>query len=240
MGALKSASLATGKREVYYPESDGKPMAETDLHRDEMFDLIARLQGRYADAPDVYVSGNLLLYYQEGDPRAAVAPDVFVVQGVPKGQRRIYKLWLEGVPPAVVIEVTSRKTKGEDRRTKRALYARLGVAEYFMYDPEAEYLSPPLQGLRLIAGMYQPQVPLADGSLRSERLELDLRLVAGRLELYDVATGARVPRLAERVEAERRRAEAERRRAAAERDRADAAEAELARLRDLVRRMSPG
>ncbi len=69
MGALKSASLATGKRQVYYPESDGKPMAETDLHRDEMFDLIARLQTRYADAPDVYVSGNLLGTDKEGDPR---------------------------------------------------------------------------------------------------------------------------------------------------------------------------
>ncbi len=271
MGALKSASLATGRREVYYPESDGKPMAETDLHRDEMFDLIARLQTRYADAPDVYVSGNLLLYYKEGDPRAAVAPDVFVVQGVPKGQRRIYKLWLEGVPPAVVIEVTSRKTKGEDRRTKRALYARLGVAEYFMYDPEAEYLSPPLQGHRLVAGTYQPLDPDEVGTLRSKRLRLDLRLEAGRLELYDGSTGARLPRLAEQAKAERQRAEHERRRAEeerqraesahrraeeeqrraeeaqqradeerqraeSERQRADAAEAELARLRDLLRR----
>ncbi len=135
MGAMKSASLATGTRVVYYPESDGKPMAESDLHRDEMLDLIARLQARYADAPDVYVSGNLLLYYKEGDPRAAVAPDVFVVQGVPKGLRRIYKLWQEGVPPAVVIEVTSRKTRQEDLLTKRALYAHLGVTEYFCTIP---------------------------------------------------------------------------------------------------------
>ena len=65
-----------------YPESDGRPMAETDLHRAEMTDLIAMLEARYADRADVYVSGNLLLYYRQGDPRAAVAPDVFVVFGV--------------------------------------------------------------------------------------------------------------------------------------------------------------
>lgn len=229
MGAMKSTGLASGAAEIYYPESDGKPMAETDLHRDEMFDLIAMLQARYADAPDVYVSGNLLLYYQEGNPRAAVAPDVFVVFGVPKGRRRVYRLWAEGVPPAVIVEVTSRKTKGEDVRTKMALYARLGVAEYFMYDPETEYLRPPLQGFRLVGGTYAQEPPDASGALRSQRLGLDLRLVDGLLAVFDAATGERLPRLAERAavtarfEARAERAEAEnaRLRAELERERAD-------------------
>ena len=85
--------------EVYYPESDGQPMAETDVHRDLMLDLIAMLREYFRDDPHVYISGNLFLYYQEGDPRRVVAPDVFVVKGIPGHQRRIYKLWEEGSPP---------------------------------------------------------------------------------------------------------------------------------------------
>lgn len=53
---------------------------------------------RYADVPDVYVWGNLFLYYREGDPRACVAPDVFLIRGVGKRKenpRRTYKLWEE-------------------------------------------------------------------------------------------------------------------------------------------------
>jgi len=199
MSVTKSAGLATGTAEIDYPESDGKPMAETDLHRDEMFDLIDMLKARYAEASDVYVSGNLFVYYQEGNPKAAVAPDVFVVFGVPKGRRRIYKLWAEGVPPAVVIEVSSRKTRREDVRTKMALFARLGVGEYYLYDPEADYLRPPLQGFRLVGGEYALTASDANGALRSPRLGLDMRLEDGQLALYDAATGARLLRGAERV-----------------------------------------
>lgn len=208
MGAMRSPQPATSPAEVYYPESDGQPMAETDIHWQEMADLTLRLKGRYEAAPDVYVASNLFVYYVEGDPRAAVAPDVFVVFGVPPGPRRVYKLWAEGVPPAVVIEVTSRKTKGEDLRTKKALYARLGVAEYVLYDPEADYLHPPLQAFRLAGDAYLPLVAGTGGSFRSAQLGLDLRLVDGRLELFDAATGERLLRPSEQAaEVARLRAE---------------------------------
>jgi Uma2 family endonuclease len=234
MGALKTQAVATGKREIVYPESDGKPMAETDVHRDEMADLIAMLKERYAGADDVYVSGNLLLYYEEGNPRACVAPDVIVVFGVPGGRRRTYKLWLERVPPTVVIEVTSRKTKREDLRTKRELYAQLGVAEYYLYDPTAEYLYPPLQGFQLARDEYA-ELPRAEGGgYHSPHLGLALGLVGGRLTLIDVVTGTRLLRPAEQsaalVQAEAL-ALMERERADLQRQRAEAAEAELALLR---------
>lgn len=91
--------------DVVYPETDGEPMAETDTHRDLMAEaLIYPLKEYFRDQPDVYVSGNLLLYYEEGNPRASVAPDVFVVFGIPKGKRRIYKLWEEEKAPDVVVE----------------------------------------------------------------------------------------------------------------------------------------
>ena len=96
--------------DIEYPETDGKPMAETDVHRQLLTDLIFTLTNFFRDEPDVYVSGDLLLYYVEGDPKKRVAPDVFVVRGVSKRQRRIYKLWEEGRPPDVVIELSSRQT----------------------------------------------------------------------------------------------------------------------------------
>lgn len=225
MGAIKTTGLV--RAEVYYPESDGKPMAETDLHRDEMADLIAMLKTRYAAANDVYVSGNLLLYYEEGNPRAAVAPDVFVVLGVPKGRRRTYKLWEERVPPALVIEVSSRKTRKEDLQTKRVLYARLGVSEYYLYDPEADYLRPALQGFRLADDLYEPMPTDTGGAIHSIALGLNLILISGQLELVETASGQRLLRPNE-VEDARSGAEA---RAEAAETRAAAAEAELARLR---------
>lgn len=227
MGAMKVPGLSTGRREIHYPESDGKPMAETDWHWQATVELTMMLKAHYADAPDVYVASDLLIYTQEGNPRAAVAPDVFVVFGVPKGPRRIYKLWEEHAAPAVVFELTSRKTRREDLVTKRAQYARLGVAEYFLFDPEADYLLPPLQGLRLEGGKYVAMATAPDGTLRCEALGIDLRADGSRLMLRDVATGERLPwideRDAARVAAEVRLAEAEAETAALR--------AELARLR---------
>jgi hypothetical protein len=80
------------QHDVEYPNSGGQPMAESDLHRKEMVDLIEALTRRYQDVSDAYVSGNLLLYYLQGDPLSVVAPDVFLVKGIPKGDRRNYKL----------------------------------------------------------------------------------------------------------------------------------------------------
>ncbi len=142
-------------QQVDYPESDGKPIAETDVHRQAIFDTIVTLSDFFRDRPDVYVTGNLLLYYEAGNPAAAVAPDVFVVFGVAKHLRRTYKVWEEGRAPAVVIEFTSRATALEDQGNKRVLYAWLGVSEYFLCDPLAEYLAPPLQGFRLAEGEYR-------------------------------------------------------------------------------------
>ena len=236
---------------VAYPESDGQPVAETDVHRTLMFELIGMLQAFFRDDPHVYISGNLFLYYQEGDPRQVVAPDVFVVQGVRNRQRRIYKLWEEGVVPAVVFELTSRSTRGEDLRSKYDLYARLGVTEYFLFDPLGEYLRPPCRGYRLRQGRYRPLVAAEDGSLGSAVLRLALHPRGEQLRLYDPATQRWLPTpqeetMARRAAEERAGVEADARRVAEQRagveadarrvaeSQVAAAEAELARLRALL------
>ena len=135
--------ITTAVQPIHYPERDGKPMAETDVHIDVLIYLREALRDYFRNKPQVYVAGNMLLYYEEGNPSACVAPDVFVVQGVAKGERRTYKVWEEGQSQTVVFEITSRGSRLEDLGTKRALYAMLGVQEYFLYDPLGEYLRPP-------------------------------------------------------------------------------------------------
>jgi Uma2 family endonuclease len=175
--------------DIFYPESDGQPMGESDLHRAEMSDLIDALQDRFRDAVDVYVSGNLFFYYEKGNPKAVICPDVFVVHGVPSRPRPIYKLWEEGRVPSMVIEVTSSSTRGEDLRTKKDRYERLGVEEYLLFDLLGDYLEPRLQGHRLSGGKYQPMRPAADGSLESRTTGLILRPEEKHLRLVDAATG---------------------------------------------------
>ena len=179
---------------IHYPSSDGKPMAENDAQRDAIMYGIGALARHFRDRRDVYVSGDLLIYYEKGNPRVSIAPDVFVVFGVEKRRRPNYKLWEEGRAPAFVLEVASPSTWREDVGRKRSVYARLGVREYWQYDPLGEHLPARLQGERLTPSGYERQ-PVATGldgtlTLRSETLGLELRAVPGReMRFRDPATG---------------------------------------------------
>lgn len=210
------------RAEIEYPESDGLPMAETDTHIGEMMDIILAIKEHYRDNPRVYVAGNLLIYYEEGNPGASVAPDVFAVYGISKHKRRTYKIWEEGKAPDVVIEITSTKTRRQDREEKRLLYESLGVSEFFMFDPLGDYLKPPLLGFRLAGEYYTPLKPEPFGRggwrLRSEVLNLELRAEGDHLRLFDPDAGsyllspaeeAKARRVAE-VEVERLKAELQR------------------------------
>jgi Uma2 family endonuclease len=193
--------------DTYYPESDGLPMGETETHRDEIYYLIDAFRERFEDQADVYVGGNLFLYFQQGDPSAVLCPDVMVIQGVPKLPKRdIYKLWEEGEVPCLAIEVTSRSTRRGDLEPKKGRYERLGVEEYFLYDPLLE--GPPLQGFRLVDGRYQPAALEPDGSLVSHTTGVTLRMEGREVRAVDTATGRPLRRLAE-IKAQNRAAEAE-------------------------------
>lgn len=197
MSTLETRSHA---RRVVYPESDGKPMGETDLHRRLMTDLIFALKWFLTNVR-AYVAGNLLIYFEEGNPKASVAPDVFVVFGVEPGDRRTFRVWDEGGRlPDVVIELTSRKTRKADETIKPTLYARLGVREYILFDPYGDWLRPRLQGYRLVDGTYQP---MREFPLHSDVLGLDLRIDENVLRLYNPKTGERLPTSDEEVLARR-------------------------------------
>lgn len=229
---------------IDYPSADGLPMAESDFQRKPLIYAVDVLGIYFEDRTDIYVSGNLFIYYEEGNPEAVVAPDVFVVMGSPKRDRSSYMLWQEPKAPDFVLEITSRRTRSADQGPKRGIYAFLGVQEYWQYDPTGDYLEPALQGLRLIDHNYHPlpptYLPHETLSLHSEVLGLDLRLEHGRLAFYDLATGRKLLSHQETEQARReaeqaqREAEERMRQEVSARQAAEARVAELeARLRSL-------
>ena len=86
--------------------------------------LVVKLGGRLVTAP-------LDVFFQGANP---VQPDIVVL--LPDSQAQSHCA-ASRVPPDLLIEVLSPSNRGHDLLTKRALYARAGVREYWLVDPEA-------------------------------------------------------------------------------------------------------
>jgi Uma2 family endonuclease len=218
------------RKYIDYPESDGQPMGETDLHRKLMSHLIEMLESFFASQANIYVSGNLMCYYEENNPSKSISPDVFVVRGVAKHERRIYKFWEEPAPN-FVLEISSRKTRKEDLGKKKDLYAWLGVREYFVFDPEYK-LQPPLRAFRL-RGQELIEEIISQNRVISHELNLELVNDSITLRLWNPVTREFLRTPAEsyaQAEAETKRAQMEAARAQAEADRADRLAAKLREL----------
>ena len=167
-------------------------MADNSWQAETMTDLASVLRHRYKKQGDVFVGIDLLVYYEEGNRAARLAPDVMVVLGVPAGRRMSYKIWEEGKPPDFVMEVASPRTSARDAADKLRTYERMGVREYWMYDPMGGLHEPRLQAHALVGDRYvrcmavdRPEARLA---IASEVLGLELRFDGERLRLWDVAT----------------------------------------------------
>jgi Uma2 family endonuclease len=200
-----TASVEFPLVQIKYPDGDGQPMAESDEAREYLLYAVKVLGYFFQNRPDVYVSGNLFIYYEEGHPEAVVAPDVFVVFGVENCPRRSYKTWENGGKgPDFVLEITSKSTRSQDQGAKKGIYAFLGVHEYFQYDPTGDYLKPQLQGFRLVKGNYfaiaPATVPMIASAphaetafcLTSDVLGLEVRLEEGEMRFYEPTTGKRL------------------------------------------------
>ncbi|MEQ9668886.1 Uma2 family endonuclease [Coleofasciculus sp. G2-EDA-02] len=225
-----SMSLSTSVP-IIYPESDGQPLADNTIQ----FRLIVTIQGGidalFIDNPNVFVAGDLFWYPVEGEPWIRQAPDVMVVMGRPKGDRRSYKQWEEeNIPPQVVFEIVSKSnTRQELEGAKRRFYERYGVEEYYLFNPAKGIL----KGWRRDreVELLQP-IPQMLGWV-SPRLGIRFEVVEGELQLYR-PDGERFVTYLEsieyrelerqRAEQERQRAEQEQQRAEQERQRAEQAE----------------
>jgi Uma2 family endonuclease len=176
-------------------------MAETTIHVQAIILLLQALEDFFSSAADVFVAADLFWYWEEGNPNAHRAPDVMVVKGVDKRERRSFFSWREhNAIPCATFEMASENTWRENLYDKRHLYARLGVPEYFLFDPEAQYLRPALKGFRRNEqGVYVSLDPDAEDRLKSEQLGLYLRAEGAMLRLIDAATGQAVLTRNERI-----------------------------------------
>ena len=242
MSALPQLPALPMRDHTFYPDSDGQPMGETPIHIRNIRYTVEPLENWFADDPEVYIGANMFLYYVQGNPRKHVSPDLFVVKGVPrvtKPGRRSYRTWEEaGKGPDAVIEFTSKSTKREDTVTKFKLYRdTLRVREYFLFDPELDYLDPSLQGYRLAGGRYL-QIKPVDGRLPSEVLGLHLEPEGELVRFVNPATRQRLP-IPPEVQEALERSEAERRSAEEGKRAADAQIARLTRELEALRRQVP-
>jgi Uma2 family endonuclease len=195
------------RKEIFYPESDGKPLGETDYHIQTISYLYQALDAHFADVADVKILADIMFYYVEGNLSKVFSPDVAVVKGVGKHPRRTYKLWEEGQFPQVVFEISSRSTWGEDLNKKWLLYQQFGVKEYYIFDPEYDYLPEPLVAYRLKKGELK-KVVVKRNKIFSEELGLEIVDTGEGLRLFDPKTKEFIGTLADEYAA-RLKAEAE-------------------------------
>ena len=234
---------------IFYPETDGEPMAATDRHRKEMMRTLYTFDGHFQPKLDVYVSGDIFMYYVKGEPGAVISPDVLISFGLDKKDRRTYKVWEEGKVPEFVMEFSSAKTYDNDLTIKKETYESLGIADYFLFDVEHLYLPAPLMGFSLVDGRYMRiSESSVDGGLHAASLNLDFHVREEGLGIYDPVAGkwlqtpteiqaARADREAARADREADARQEEAARAENAEARAENAEAEAAQLREQLARL---
>ena len=259
-----STPLRTRWDQDLYPDDDGEPMSDNTVQFRWIVLIKEGLEFLFRNRPDVFVAGDLLWYYEEGNPKARIAPDAMVVFGRPKIDRGSYRQWQEeGVAPQVVFEVLSPGNRGAEMARKFRAYDELGVAEYYVYDPDEgllqgwlrregrlreiidlnDWVSPRL-GIRFIPGEGPESLRIhhPDGSPFQTALEMQETAAAERERAEaaerQVQTAERQARTAERqAQTAEQRAQAERlEKEAAERQaqaERERAERFAARLREL-------
>jgi Uma2 family endonuclease len=221
--------------DIFYPSSDGEPLAESYDHlyviMTTLAMLLAHLKGQQAT-----VLADQFLYYAQGFPRLRVAPDVMVIFDVEPGGRDNYKIWEEGRVPSVIFEMTSPGTQRKDDVEKKHLYESLGVTEYWQFDPRGEWIPDKLRGYRLQGDEEPVYVSISDNL--SQVLQLRFVVEGKIIAFYRLDDGVKLLPLAElnialeqqveqteeasqRAEEASQRAEAESQRAEAESQRAD-------------------
>ena len=154
--------------------------------------------------PDVNIGSGGFQFWFPQCPNAVATPDLFVAFGVKVAvfPSVSYNIW-DDKPPDLALEVGSRHKDhfgiDDDINFKPALYAQLGIGEYWRFDSTGGgYYGYALAGHILVNGAYQP-IPLTtepDGMVWGYSPALDLSLCANfaewgdRLRFYDSKAGA--------------------------------------------------
>lgn len=159
--------------EIYYPETDESIMPEGILHFLLSVHLTSTLLAFFTNRSDVNVFGNCMLYYEQGFPQKFISPDLMVCFGLEKSPTSVYKLWETKIVPAVVIEFASETTWLNDVSSKLAIYQKLGVKEYYVYEVDSAHFPAPLIAYRLDNGVLT-EVEVLNKRILSESLGLEV------------------------------------------------------------------
>ena len=128
---------ARAEEEVHYPESDGKPIAETDFHRIETWCYVLEvIEDWFEDRPDVYVSGGNLLYFVASPDGSFQSRELWVTDGNANNTVMVKDLYtlpapsgaLGGSRPRRMAAVGSRLVFVADDGTGDKWYATNGTA----------------------------------------------------------------------------------------------------------------
>jgi Uma2 family endonuclease len=229
-------NLDVETREVFYPESDGKPIAENTIQYNWIERIKGNIEAIFADNPDVFVAADNLWYPVEGNPSISVATDIYVAFGRPKGDRPSYKQWEEsGIAPQVVFEIWSPGNTAGEITNKYLFYNQYGVEEYYHYYPQPnrhEFVG----WIRDAETEQLRQVEMVEGTFVSPRLEIRFDISSGELVIYrpnGETFKSMVELDRERIEA-LHRAEQERQRAEQAEEENETKDIEIARLREML------
>ena len=170
-----------------------------------------------------FLSNGTNICYDQSNLNVRVQPDYYVAFGVDEEsirRRRLYLPWEVGKVPDFALEMASDTTYRNDLQRKPGIYARIGIREYWRFDPTGgELYGEPLYGGTLVNGEYQP-IELTmepDGVLKGYSAVLQVSLCwieeGNRLRFYDPAAGSylsTLPEVQAALEAERAARESDR------------------------------
>jgi Uma2 family endonuclease len=234
-----STANRASQPEIFYPSSDGEPLAESCDHLDVIITTLEMLQSHLKGQQATVLAAQFLYYVQEF-PRLRVAPDVMVIVGVEPGERDNYKIWEEGQVPSVIFEITSSSTRSEDDIEKKYLYESLGVKEYWQFDPNGEWIDEKLRGYRLQED--EEPVYVSTTNNRSEVLQLHLVVEDKTIAFYQLDDVAKLLTLSElniALEQQIKQTEVESQRADIETQRTKELEAQIALYQQRLGELSP-
>jgi len=213
----------TMEKQVNYPESDGKPMAENNTHVLTIMLVHQALEDFFLlKKQQCWIASNIFWFWEEGNPVSRVSPDTMVIRGNDPDTNSFFSWKSESTRPEIIFEITSRKTRKDDVETKFNLYESLGVPEYVMFDPKNTYLFPRLQHYVLDNGVYR-NVTAAGGDCISP-LGFFMRVEGRELRLFDCDNGKKIPSRRELYERAQQ---------------ADQLEIENAQLRAIIKHLKP-
>ena len=216
----------------------------------ELAEILGLFRARFTDfnqRPDVFLDNETFICYDPSNLNVRAAPDIYLAFGVDAEAirpRKIYLPWEVGKPPDWAMEIASESTASADINRKPAIYAAIGIPEFWRFDPTGgRYHGQPIWGGELVEGSYRelPQTREPDGILKvySPLLGISICWDDGWPLVFDPADGTYQrnwrAELAAAIAAEDQRDAAREERDAAREER-DAALAEVERLRELLGR----